>query len=115
MQQAERVGEARIQKLGELPALLVGKARGPAVGTGILQVDLLMGHVEIATHHHGLRLARFAARQDTRLKPLAEVAEGVVPFHAVVDAGQLVLGVRRVHVHEPETGELAGHNAPLGI
>ena len=33
----------------------------------------------------------------------------------MVDARQLVLRVRRVHVHEPEFRELQRHDAPLGI
>ena len=60
-------------------------------------------------------LHRHARRQHALLEPLAEVAEGVVPFHAMVDARQLVLRVRRVHVHEPEAGELERHDAPLGV
>lgn len=48
-------------------------------------------------------------------KPLAKVAERVVPFHAMPDAGELVLRVRRVHVDEPELGELERDDAPLGV
>ena len=48
-------------------------------------------------------------------KPLAKVAERIVPFHAMPDAGELVLRVRRVHIDEPELGELERDDAPLGI
>ena len=115
MQQAEGVGETGVHKLGELPALLVGETRRTSVGARVLQVDLLMGHVEVAAHHHRLRVAGGAVGQHAGLKPLAEIAEGIVPFHTVIDARELHLGVRRVHVHEPELGELAGHDASLGI
>ena len=51
--------------------------------SGVLQVELLMGHVEIAAQHHRLLFVQ-----------LHEVgSEVVLPLHPVVDAGQLVLGV----------------------
>ena len=60
-------------------------------------------------------LHRHSGGQHAFFEPLAEVAERVVPLHAMVDARQLVLRVRRVHVHEPELRELQRHDAPLGI
>ena len=54
-------------------------------------------------------------RKHALFKPLAKVAERVVPFHAMPDAGELVLRVRRVHVDKPELGELERDDAPLGV
>ena len=165
MHAAERVGETGFEQLIELAALLVGKAGVASVRPGILQVDLIVRHVEIAAHHDRLRhgnltgvrlgqplrrhmprahllrrdldifaalalafariggkpheavlirpLDRNAAGQHALFKPLAELAESVVPFHAVIDARQLVLRVGRVDAHEPEIGEFAGHDAPF--
>ena len=167
MQAAERVGEAGVEQLRELLALLVGKTRVAAVRAGVLQIDLVVCNVEVSAGHHGLRrsrlsrlrqrqplrgkmplahrrrlghhvsaafalaapgfrlqnhiavgafaLYRHARRQHTGFKPLAEVAERIVPFHAVIDARQLVLRIRRVHAHEPEFRELARHNAAFVI
>ena len=130
MQVAERVDEPDLQQVGELAALLVRETGLAAVRTRVLEVDLLVSHVEVAAHDDGLRVGRLARLRQRQLgnghvplaqrrplhrhaggqhaffEPLAEVAERVVPLHAMVDARQLVLRVRRVHVHEPEFREV---------
>lgn len=46
-----------------------------------------MRHIQVATKDNGL----------LRIKLLEVGAEGILPIHAVVDAGQLLLRVRRVN------------------
>ena len=48
MEESESVGEARIEEMGELLALLVGEAGIAAVGLRIFQVDFLVCYVEVA-------------------------------------------------------------------
>ncbi len=61
MQAAERVVEAGGEQRVELAALLVGKAGVTAVRPGILQVDLVVRHVEVAAHHDRFRRRHFAS------------------------------------------------------
>ena len=56
-------------------------------------------------------LDRHASRQNALFQAFAEVAERVIPLHAVIDARQTVLGIRRVHAHEPAFRELQRHDA----
>lgn len=51
---AEAVDEAGLQHLAETLALLGGEARAFLVPLGVLQVDLLMRHVQVAAQHQGL-------------------------------------------------------------
>lgn len=53
---AEGVDKARRQQLGKFAAFLVGKTGVHAVGFGVFQVNLLVGHVKVATDHHGFFL-----------------------------------------------------------
>ncbi len=115
VQRTEGIHEPGIQKLGELGALLVGKAGVATIGARVLQVYLLVRHVEVAAHHHGLRVTRRTIGEHARLQVLAHRAEGIVPGHAVIEARQLALRVRRVHIHEPVLVELAQHHAPFGV
>ena len=80
---AEGVHESGREQLRHLAPLLIGETGVAPIGAGVLQVDLLVGHVQIAAEDH-------------RLFPiqLREVgAEVVLPLHAVVDALEAVLGV----------------------
>ena len=56
-------------------------------------------------------LDRHTSRQNALFQAFAEVAERVIPLHAVIDARQTVLGIRRVHAHEPAFRELQRHDA----
>ena len=80
---AERIDESRVQQGLELLAFLVGEACVHAVGLRILQVYLLVRHVQVAAYQHGLLCVKFQ-----------EVpAEGILPRHPVVQALQSVLRV----------------------
>ena len=105
MQPAEGVRKARIQQLGHLAALLIGEARIHAVGLGVLEVDLLMGHVQIAAQQHGLDLIELL-----QIRP-----EVVLPLHAVVQSLQAVLGVGRVAAHQIERAHVAGDDPALVV
>ena len=100
---AESVDEACIQKLLQLAALFVSEARIAAVGLGVLQVDLLVRYIEIPADDDGL----------LRIQPLEVRAEGVFPRHAVVEATEVILRIRRVHCDEVEVGILEGDDATL--
>ena len=92
MDGAEAVGEARRQQLGHLGPLLVGEARAHPVGLCVLDVDLLVGHVQIAAEDDrlfGIQLQQVGA-------------EGVLPCHPVVQPLQAVLAVGSVAVDEVE-------------
>ena len=80
------VCKAARKQLREFPAFLVGKAGVPAVGFRILQVDFLMGDVQVAAEDHG----------SLRVKRAKIGAQRVLPRHTVVDALQAVLRIRRV-------------------
>ena len=67
---AEGVGEAGFQGPGEAFPLFVGEACIAPVGGGILQIDLLMGHIQIAADNDRLGLI-----QTSQMIP-----EGFVPF-----------------------------------
>ena len=115
VQATERVDKARIQKTGELGALFIGKARIAAIGARVLQVDLLMGHVEVATHHHGLCISRLTIGKYALLQAFADGTEPIVPGHAVVKARKFTLGIGRVYVYEPVLFEFADHHAALSV
>ena len=90
MQHAEAVGKACVQQFGHFAALLIGKACAHVVGLVVLDVDLPVGHVQIAAQDH--RLFRIQRQQ---VGP-----EGVLPLHAVVQPLQAVLAVGGVAVHQ---------------
>ena len=103
---APGVGKTSIEQLGKLAALLVRKACVAAVGLGVLEVDFLVRHVKVTAGHHGL--------VGLALEPCQKATIGVVPGHAHVDAGELVLSIGRVDVHKPKLVELERANAALG-
>ena len=92
VQQAEAVGKACVQQFGHLAALLIGKACTHVVGLVVFDVDLPVGHVQIAAQDH--RLLRVQRQQ---VGP-----EGILPLHAVVQPLQAVLAVGGVAVHQIE-------------
>ena len=103
---AERVNEPALEQLGEALALLVREACVLVVVVRARKVDLLVRHVEVTAGHNGLVLG----------KPGEKVAVALVPHHALVQTGEAVLGVGRVHVDKPQVGELerahAAHTRP---
>lgn len=102
---AEGVGEACGEQLAELLPLLVGEARVAPVGLGVLQVNLLVGHVHVAADDDGLPRVEF----------LQIAAELVFPLHAVVQPPQFVLRVGRVDIHQVERGHLQRDDTPLAV
>ena len=105
VEEAEGVGKARLQKLGELAPFLIGKAGVADVLLGVFQVDLLVGHVHIAADDHGL----------CPVQLLQIGAEVVLPAHPVVQALQLVLGVGGVDADQEEVPIFQGHRPALGV
>ena len=102
---SERIRKATGQQVAELLALLVGKAGIHAVALGVLQVDLLVGHVQVATEDHGF----------LGVEALQVTAEGILPRHAILQALQSVLRVRRITADKEEILHLERHHAPLMV
>lgn len=85
----EAVGESRLEQLAEALPLLGSEAGIFLVPLGVLQVDVLVRDVEVATQHHGLLDVE-----------LAQVhAEVLVPGFAVVQAHEASARVWYVHRH----------------
>ena len=70
MQQAERIGKSGFQQLREPGAFFVGEPGGETVVLGPRDVDLLMGHVQIAAEND-----RFDGRQAGHV-----IAERLIPL-----------------------------------
>lgn len=100
---AEAVGESRLEQLAEALPLLGSEAGVLLVPLGVLQVDLLVRDVEVATQHHGLL--------DVELAQVR--AEVLVPGFAVVQAHEASARVWYVHRHQVEAGELCCDDAAL--
>ena len=103
VQLAEAVDEAVTQQLTEALALLRGEASVLFVAFGVLQVDLLVGHVEVTAQHQGLALV-----QVTEVGP-----EVHVPGLAVVQPHQAATGVGHVSCDQEEGRELCGDDSAL--
>ena len=101
----ERVRKAAGQQVAELLTLLIRKAGVHVVRLGILEVYLLVGHVQVATEDDGFLL----------VEALEIPAEGIFPRHTVFQTLQTVLRVRRIAADEEEVGHLKGDNASLVI
>ena len=105
IERAEGVDESLGEELAEFLALLIGEAGIAAVGLGVLDVNLLMGHVEVAAVDDGL----------LAVKALQVVAHGVFPCHPVVEALQPVLGVGGIAAYEEELGHLERDDAAFVV
>ena len=92
VQHAEAVGKACVQQFGHFAALLIGKARAHVVGLVVLDIDLLMGNIQVAAQDH--RLFCVQCQQVG--------AEGILPLHAVVQTLQPILTVGGIAVDQPE-------------
>lgn len=105
MEAAEGVDEATGEEVGEVLALLVGEAGAVVVGLWVLEVDFLMGDVEVAADEDGLGAVEHCE----------VVGEVAVPHAAVVETAQAVLGVGDVDVDEVVVVELEGEDAALVV
>ena len=103
VQRPEGVHKAGGQELGHFPPFLVGEAGIPAVGAGIFQVDLLVGHVQVPAVDHRLFPVQLA-------KVLPEI---VLPGHAVIQTEELVLGVGGIAADQVKVRELRRDDPPL--
>ena len=92
----EAVREAGVQKAREALALLVRKTGVLVVGVGVSEVYLLVRDIEVPAAHDRLLFGESGQ----------EATVALVPQHALVEASQTVLRVRRVDIHEPVACEL---------
>lgn len=102
---AEAVAEARLQQLAEALPLIWGEAGVLLVPLGVLQVNLLVRHVEVSAQHHGLLHVELAQ----------VIAEVLVPGFAVVQPHEASARVWYVRRHQVEVGELCGDDAALFV
>ena len=86
---AKSVRESAPQNLAEASPLVIGKACVVVVRLGILQIDLLMGHVQVSAVDHGLGL----------LQLFDIPKKGLLPLHAVGQSGQFSLGIGHIDRH----------------
>ena len=102
---AERVHEARADKIAEARALLIGEAGVAHVLLRPRQIDFLVGDVEIAAEEHGLFLLQLLRVGEQRAVPLLPEA----------DAHKLGLRVGHVDADDVAVVELRGDRAALGV
>ena len=86
MQCPECVGKASFKQLSEFLSFFVGKARISSVGFRVLDVNLFVGHVQVATENDRLFLVQLQ-----QISP-----EIVFPAHAIVKPLQSVLRIGRI-------------------
>ena len=101
----EGIGKAQFQRLLKTLPLLIGKPCVAPIGSGIFQVNFPMGHIQVAADDHWLLAVQF------RNFP----AKGFVPFHPVVNSGQLPLGVGGVAGHQEELWIFQGNHSALVV
>ena len=78
-----------VEQCLEASALLICKPRVLPIGLRILQINLLMCHIHISTHHHGLLLVQ-----------LHYIVHKIsLPCHAVVQPFQSFLGIGGIDSH----------------
>lgn len=92
----EAVHETGLQQLAETLALLGSEACVLLVSFGILQIDLLVGDVQVAAQHHRLL--------DVQLTEIR--SEGGVPSFAVIQTHKASAGIWHVGSHQEEAGKL---------
>ena len=102
---AERVGKSAGEQVAELLTLLVGKSGIMTVCLRILDVYLLVGHIQVATEDDGFLL----------IKTLQIGAESILPCHTVVQTFQTVLRVRRIAADKEEIRHLQRDDATLMV
>ena len=102
---SEGVGEACCQELRKLRPLLVRESRVHAIGLRVLQVYLLVGHVQVAAQDDGFLL----------IEAEEILTERIFPRHAIVEALQTVLRVGRIAAHQEEVLHLERHHPTLMI
>ena len=86
----EGVCESVFEPICELSPFLVGESGVHTVGLGILEVNLLMRHVEVTTY-------------DDRLfgvESLYICEEVILPPHSIFKSLETVLGIRHIYAHK---------------
>lgn len=105
IQLTEAISKTCSQELAETLSLFWSEACVLAVAFGVLQVNLLMGHIEVTTEHQSLTTFQIA-------KVCAEV---YVPRFAVVKANQATPCIGNVCSDQEEGRELGSDHATLFV
>lgn len=105
IQLTEAIGKASGQELAETFALFRSEARILTVAFGVLQVNLLVGHVEVTTQHQGLATVQVAQ----------VFAEIYIPRFTVVEANQTAPSVGHVCGNQKEGRELGSYHTALFV
>ncbi len=105
IQLPKTVGKSGLQKFGEALTFLGGEACVLAVTLGVLEINLLVGHIQISTQHQGLALV-----QATQVGP-----EIHIPGLTVVESHQTTAGIRHIRRDQEERCKLSSDNTTFFI
>ena len=87
---AECINKATLKSSGKAGSLFIRKACIFAVGIRVLEIDLLMCHIKIATADHRFLLLQFQ-----------KISQKILfPFHTVFQTAELALGVGSIYSHK---------------
>ena len=101
----ESVDKTAVEEFCEFTALFIGETRIAPVGLGVLEVDLLVGHVHVAAYNN-----RLAAVETAHI-----VTENRLPLHTVVEACKLCLSVGGIDSHQIIVIHIERDDAALAV
>ena len=105
MHEAESICETTSEQASHLLSLLVGEPGVAAVALRILDVDLLVRHVHVAADDHWLSLVQ-----------IVQIGlEVTLPLHAIFQAAQAVLAVRRIDANQIQAVHLQRQHSSLVV
>ena len=105
MLETPAVDESGSQEFGHLGTFLIGEAGVEVIGSGILEVDFLVGDVHVTADHDS-----FARGQAGDISP-----EVILPAHTVIQAAKAVLGIRDIDAYQIKILHLQGENAAFMV
>ena len=105
MLETPAVDESGSQEFSHLGAFLIGESGVEVIGSGILEVDLLVGDVHVTADHDS-----FARSQAGDIGP-----EVILPAHTVIQAAKAVLGIGDIDAYQIEILHLQGEHAAFMV
>lgn len=105
IQLTEAINKPSSQELAETLTLFRSKACIFTVAFGVLQVNLLMGHIEVTAEHQGLTFVQVAQI----------FTEIYIPCFAVVEANQATAGIGHVCSNQEVGSKLCSDHTALFI
>lgn len=105
IQLAEAIGKASGQELAETLALFGSEACVLPIAFRVLQVNLLVGNIEVTTQHQGLATVQVAQ----------VCSEVYIPRFAVVEANQATPSIGHICGNQEEGSELGSDHTSLFV